>query len=58
MIGMFPEQNKHLVLNEWQNEHADPPMEGVDFTQFKEGLGNDAILGGFSPYPINMIDHE
>ena len=58
MIGMFNEPNKKLTLNEGQNEHSDPPLEGVDFSEFKEGLGNYSMAGGFSPYPINMIDYD
>ena len=61
MVGFYPGPNKNLKLNTWQQAHSDPPIvkgkfRTVEWDALKADLNDDALAGGFSPYPINMID--
>lgn len=55
MIGLYPPSTNNLKLNEWQQNHAFPPLDTSDVADWIKGLGENALEDGFTPFPINMV---
>lgn len=57
MMGLFPASNVN-DLNEWQQQNAVPPLDGVDFTEWQKELGANALPYGLNIFPIQQVGRE
>jgi len=53
MIGFYQESTANF-LTEWQQGNAVPPVNGADFSEWQQELGESALPYNFNTFPISQ----